>query len=128
MKKVIIVVAAIAVFVIIGVAFSNKDKGQQQPQTNTEKTSVETSIETTVDDYMDALRKCTVTEAADIYNTGIGGDRNHAFDDAKETCQKWYKDWGEKDFIETSNINWEDRKGEVIEGKTLQEYLDALNW
>ena len=78
--------------------------------------------------YMDALRKCTVMEAADIYNTGIGGNRNTAFDDAKETCLSWYKSWGEEEFIEVSNLDWDDRKSEMIDGENLEHYLSILGW
>ena len=52
------------------------------------------------DEYMDALRKCSVMEAADIYTTGVGKKSDNVFNDGRETCESWYKQWGEKDFLE----------------------------
>lgn len=75
---------------------------------------------------MDALRKCTVMEAADIYTTG--GNSGSAFNDAKKQCESWYKQWGEKDFLEVVNEDWNNRQNEQIEGKPLSHYLDVLGW
>lgn len=78
--------------------------------------------------YMDALRKCSVMEAADIYTTGIGKKSDNVFNDGKETCESWYKQWGEKDFFEAVNEDWKNRKNEEIDGKPLSYYLDILGW
>lgn len=80
------------------------------------------------DDYMDALRKCSVMEAADIYNTGIGQKSDNVFNDGRETCEIWYKQWGEKEFIKVTNDDWENRKKEEVEGEKLSYYLDILGW
>lgn len=88
-------------------------------------------IKNKVDDenkYMDTLRKCTVMEAADIYNTGVGGNKNTAFTDAKETCLDWYVEWGKEDFYKAVDTDWETRKSEVIEDKELNYYLNTLGW
>lgn len=78
--------------------------------------------------YLDAMRKCTVMEAADIYTTGIGGDKSTAFEDAKETCKSWHREWLEKDFYDSVYEDWENRKTETIEGKNLDYYLNVLGW
>ena len=52
--------------------------------------------------YMDALRKCTVMEAADIYTTGIGKKSDNVFNDAKVTCESFYEQWGKKIFLRQS--------------------------
>lgn len=79
-------------------------------------------------DYMDAMRKCTVTEAADIYNIGIGQKSSNIFNDARETCEGYYKNWSEKDFYEAVYTDWENRKNETIDGKNLEYYLEILGW
>ena len=79
-------------------------------------------------EYMDALRKCSVMEAADIYTTGVGKKSDNVFDDGKKTCEAWNNQWGEKDFIDTINEEWENRKNEEIDGKPLTYYLDILGW
>ena len=77
-------------------------------------------------DSLEFLRKCTVMEAADIYETGIGGNKNTAFDDALETCRKWEREWN--DFEEVVEADWKNRKDEKIEGKPLEHYLEILGW
>lgn len=78
------------------------------------------------DTYMEALRKCTVMEAFDILTTG--GKSDNAFDDAKKTCESWYKQWGEKDFFEAVNEDWKNKQNEQLNGKPLTEYLNTLGW
>ena len=80
------------------------------------------------DNYMNALRKCTVMEAADIYITGVGQKSDNVFNDARATCESFYDQWGEEEFIKTVNIDWKNRKNEKIEGKRLKYYLKILNW
>ena len=67
-------------------------------------------------------------EAADIYTTGIGKKSDNAFDDAKKTCETWYQQWGEKDFVEAANEDWSERKNEKIDGKELSYYIEILGW
>lgn len=78
-------------------------------------------------DYMDAMRKCTVMEAADLYTTG-GQRTNNVFDEARRTCESWYQTWSEDDFYESTYIDWSNRKKEKIEGETLEYYLTRLGW
>lgn len=96
---------------------------------DTTTTTTTTTVTTTKqDEYMDALRKCTVMEGADIYNSGRLKANENAFDKATEQCELWYDDWGEEDFFEAVKIDWENRKNEEIEGKPLTYYLDVLGW
>lgn len=88
---------------------------------NNQESTADTSV-----DLTSYLKKCTVMEASDLYSTG--NTTGNVFDKAKETCQKWYDQFGEKDFIDSINEDWENRKDEQIEGKPLTEYLDILNW
>ena len=80
------------------------------------------------DSYLDALRKCTVMEAADIYATGVGNKTDNVFDDAKVTCEGFKDMLGEEDFISTVTDDWENRQNEQIDGKPLNYYLDILGW
>lgn len=121
-NKIAIIVAVIVGLAIIGgtIATKNKTSG------NNDDKQVE--ISKTNDKYLDALRKCTVMEAADIYNTGIGRKSSNVFDDAKATCEGWYSDWGEKDFFDAVYTDWDNRKSETIEDKDLNHYLNVLGW
>jgi len=74
---------------------------------------------------IDALKKCTVMEGADIYATG-GQKSVNVFKDAKKTCEKMYQDWGEKEFTEIVNEDWNNRQYEELEGQTLSHYLEVL--
>ena len=95
---------------------------EQEQTTNTEEQKNNN------DEYMDALRKCSVMEAADIYTTGVGKKSDNVFNDGRETCESWYKQWGEKDFLEAVNEDWKNRQNEEIDGKLLSYYLDILGW
>ena len=95
---------------------------EQEQTTNTEEQKNNN------DEYMDALRKCSVMEAADIYTTGVGKKSDNVFNDGRETCESWYKQWGEKDFLEAVNEDWKNRQNEEIDGKPLSYYLDILGW
>ena len=77
---------------------------------------------------MDALRKCSVMEAADIYTTGIGKKSDNVFNDGRASCESWYQQWGEKEFISIVEEDWKSRQNEQIEGKPLSYYLDILGW
>ena len=77
-------------------------------------------------DYMDAMRKCTVTEAADLYN--YDDNKNDVFNRARKTCEGYYTNWPEEDFYEAVYIDWEEHKNDTIEGKTLEYYLNTLGW
>ena len=103
----------------------SKLKEQEQKQETKSETSTTTSEERS---YLDALRKCTVMEAADIYTTGIGKKSDNVFNDGRDTCNTWYSQWGEDDFFEAVYIDWENRKTEEIDGQPLTYYLTILGW
>lgn len=76
-----------------------------------------------------ALKKCTVMEASDIFNTnGVGSKTDDWWDDAKKTCEEWQMSWTREDFVSSANEDWENRKNETIEGRTLAEWLESLSW
>lgn len=104
---------------------NTKQKSKETIQTNDKKKS---ETNTKQDNYMDALRKCTIMEGAYIYTTGIGKKSDNVFNDARVTCQSWYEQWGEKEFVEIVNEDWETRKNEKVDGKPLTHYLDILGW
>lgn len=103
----------------------SETKEQEQKQETKPETSTTTSEERS---YLDALRKCTVMEAADIYTTGIGKKSDNVFNDGRDTCNTWYSQWGEDDFFEAVYIDWENRKTEEIDGQPLTYYLTILGW
>lgn len=103
-------------------------KQGDQKHSNDVGIETETEHQTTEDKYLDTMKKCTVMEAADIYTTGFGKQSNNAFDDAKETCSFWYKDWGEEEFYSAVYEDWSNRQSEEIEGQPLTYYLEILNW
>lgn len=109
----------------------NKNKTQNNSnskQETKEESKKETSNNSNQNNYMEALRKCSVMEAADIYTTGIGKKSDNVFNDGRKTCESWYKQWGEKDFLEAVNEDWKNRQNEEIDGKPLSYYLDILGW
>lgn len=118
-----IIVVACIIAGIVGVIQGNKSNNN-----STENQQTNTTLEKNDEERLDALRKCTVMEAADIYTTGIGGNPNTAFEDAKATCDGWYSKWGQKDFYDAVYTDWEDRKNETIDGKDLSYYLSILGW
>ncbi len=69
------------------------------------------------------LDKCTVMEAADLYTTGSLSDEN-VFDEAAKTCSTWLID-DHDGYEEAINTDWETRKSEIIEGKTLEQMLET---
>lgn len=118
----IIVVAIIAI--AVGVGIKTIIGGEQAVQDDAK----ETDTSKTEDKYLDAMRKCTVMEAADIYKTGIGGNKDTAFDDAHKTCSKWYREWVEEDFYSAVYEDWEVRKDEIVDDDTLEQILAELKW
>lgn len=114
-----VVIAIIAIGVGVGIKNITGGGDQSDNTASTEKTE---------DKYMDAMRKCTVMEASDIYTTGIGKKTDNVFNDARETCEKSYSQWGEKNFYDAVYADWEEQKSGTIEGKTLEYYLDILGW
>ena len=108
-----------------------KTKTESETKEQDQKKEEETETNTTTTEehsYLDALRKCTVMEAADIYTTGIGKKSNNVFNDARDTCNAWYSQWGENDFFEAAYSDWENRKNEKIDGQPLTHYLTILGW
>ncbi len=118
-KKTLIIIAIIFIFLGLIIAMGGGNK-----KTNPNNITSEKNQTTAESD--EALRKCIVMEAADIYNTGIGGNPDTAFEDARKTCEGWLLNWGEEEFVNLSQIDWENRKEETIDGKTLQYYLEEL--
>lgn len=114
-----LVVGAMIIFGTIAAKNANVSDNANGGQTNNSKSD---------DKYMDAMRKCTVMEAADIFRTGVGGKKNNAFEDARTTCSQWYRDWTEKDFYDAVYEDWENRKTEVVDGHNLEYYLSILGW
>ena len=107
----------------------NKSKeGSESTKKDTETKNDNQSNNKSNDSYMDALRKCTVMEASDIYTTGVGKKTDNVFNDAKTTCEGFKDMLGEKDFISTVAEDWKNRQNEQIEGKPLSYYLDILGW
>lgn len=81
--------------------------------------------------YNDALKKCAVMEAADIYTTGVGNKSGNSFDDGKASCENMLKTTfqGDKnEFIKVIGEDWSNRKSETIEDKSLEHYYSVLNW
>lgn len=75
-----------------------------------------------------AMKKCMVMEGADIYTTGIGKKSDNVFDDAKDTCNSWYNDWGDDKFYSIVDEDWDNRKDEQIDNKPLTYYLEIVNF
>lgn len=113
LKKRMSTIVGVVIFAVIVIAFlaANGNNSKHEP-----------------DIYMDSLRKCTVMEGADIWKSGVGGKGNNVFDDARDTCQDWYKTWSEEDFYSSVSEDWEKRKDEEVDGKSLTHYLDILGW
>lgn len=64
-------------------------------------------------DYIDALRKCTVMEAADIHTTGVGAKTDNAFNDGRDTCSATYTSaytGNEAQFVSDVDSDWNTRK------------------
>lgn len=83
------------------------------------------------DSFNDALRKCTVMEAADIHTTGIGAKSNNVFNDGRDTCNSMFNNvYGgdEAMFISDVKIDWDSKKDMQIDGKDLTYYLSILGW
>ena len=118
-KSVIICIGVVVILVIIGLAMGTKNTDNKETNNNAQKTD---------SSLLDALRKCTVMEASDLYRDGNTTAADNVFDKAKETCLSWSKQMDEKTFIESNDADWENRKNEEIEGKTLEYFLSALGW
>lgn len=97
-------------------------------QKQKEETKNKSTNNTNKNNYIDALRKCSVMEAADIYTTESSKNNDNVFNDGKETCELWYQQWGEKEFINIVDEDWKNRQNEQIDGKPLSYYLDILGW
>lgn len=108
-----------------------KAKAESKTKEQEQKQEAKTGTNTTTAEkrsYLDALRKCTVMEAADIYTTGIGKKSDNVFNDGRDTCNTRYSQWGENDFFEAVYIDWGNRKTEKIDGQPLTYYLTILGW
>lgn len=107
---------------------NNTQNNSSSKQETKEETKKESSNNTSKNNYIDALRKCSVMEAADIYTTGIGKKSDNVFNDGRASCESWYQQWGEKEFISIVEEDWKNRQNEQIDGKALSYYLDILGW
>ena len=129
MKKILlnILFISIMVFAITGCDLeTTENTNQTTTQEEQTQSSQKEKQRDSKNEYMDALRKCSVMEAADIYNTGIGKKSENVFNDGREICESRYKQLGEKTFLETVNEDWKNRNNEEIDGKPLGYYLDIL--
>ena len=117
-------IIAIIVAVVVFMPSNNGNESDSYKQTATVS---EDENDISNDNYFDALRKCTVMEAADLYATG-GQKSNNVFNDARETCEEFYKNESEDEFFEAIRIDWGNRKSETIEGENLEYYLNELGW
>lgn len=118
----------VIVIAIIAIGVGAAIRSGQQNNISDGNSQENTGVTKTDDEYTDAMKKCTVMEGVDIYRTGVGGNRNTAFEDAQKTCLSWYQQWGEKDFYDAVNEDWENRKSEVVDGHNLEYYLSILGW
>ena len=127
MKKIFtIFVVVLFVFIVSGCSTSlNFVESTNEMESETKKTESQSEQN---DQLMDALRKCTVMEAADIYTTGVGKKTDNAFNDGRDTCTELMNQMGYDDFVDTVNTDWQNRQNEQIEGKPLSYYLDILGW
>lgn len=138
-KKIIVTIVLWVVLLTLGTLMPNdtttlnnnepsNTETEQKLEENQKNDKMKSETNAKQNKYMDALRKCTVMEGADIYTTGIGKKSDNVFNDARVTCQSWYEQWGEKEFVEIVNEDWNTRKNEKIDGKPLTYYLDILGW
>ena len=110
-----VIVVLVFLFCVGAVSKSQKapEKGQEEP-------------EQTVNKEPTNLQKCTVMEAADLYNTGATNETSVAFEKAKNSCKEWKTSWGEEQFDEVVEMDWKERQNEQINGKQLTEYLEEV--
>lgn len=146
-NKKIVAIIAISIWLILslvviisGAETRSESTNTQQPENapltqqkvESKKESVPASGQVRDDSaYMDALRKCTVMEAADIYTTGFGAKTDNAFNDGRDACNSIYVSTyasNDKQFASDINSEWTTRKGQIIDSKTLEYYLSVLDW
>ena len=120
--------------VIVNMSTSTTDKKTDSSSieatdtTSEESSETETKADENEQKKLEAMRKCTVMEASDLIMTKATSDVNVAFDRAHKTCEFFYESFGEKDFIDSANIDWSSRKNEKIGQQTLDYYLNKLGW
>lgn len=124
MKK-IFFISLTSILLFTGCEYTETSSNTQS--TNNQPTTTEQTQKSTTDDgYVELLRKCTVMEASDLYQTG--STTGNVFDKAKETCEGFYKQLGNESFTEAVTTDWETRKNEEIEGHNLEYYKNQLSW
>lgn len=135
MKKIIgvatVAVVVIAIFAVIGSGGTQGNTVMNNNGDNGNNGTTTQETDKSEDEYMDALRKCTVMEAADIYTTGIGKKSDNVFNDGRDNCENIYKKIYQSDedkFTEDIEASWAERKNEVIENNTLEYYMSSLGW
>lgn len=104
------------------------EKNEEKNTTNNKQTNNTNKNANNANIYIDALRKCTVMEGADIYTTGIGRKSDNVFNDGRQRCENLYQQLGENEFINAATYDWNNRQNEQIEGKPLSHYLEVLGW
>lgn len=134
----VIVGAVLILLLIVGLAGGGETQQTAQNQKpvdfSKEEEPEQTQAEKDLEDgtaVTEAMRKCTVMEAYDIYATGIGKKSKNIFNDGRETCTEFLRETyhnDEEKFIAAVNIDWENKKGELIDGKNLEYYLSILGW
>lgn len=133
------VIVGVIALLFLAVGLAGNDEGQQtQEQKPVETVKQEeqnkTQAEKDLEDgtaVTEAMRKCTVMEASDIYRTGIGKKSKNVFNDGREACTEFLRETynnDEEKFINAVNIDWANRKNEEIQGKNLEYYLSILGW
>lgn len=137
-KKILLIVGGVVLVMGLIGAISGSGTKKDEPQAPASNTS-QNETDKNTDKYLEELRKCTAMEGSDIYLTdnilylrdGIGEietDIETAFTRAKQTCENWYKDWGEEEFYQLNEMDWETRQTEELDGHPLTYYLDKLGW
>ena len=127
MKKVFIIIIVVLVCFIVSGCSTSSYFIESSNEIESETRKIESQSKQN-DQLMDALRKCTVMEASDIYTTGVGKKTDNAFNDGRDTCTELMDQMGYDDFVDTVNTDWQNRQNEQIEGKPLSYYLDILGW
>lgn len=115
-KKIGLIAAGIVVFfVVLGVIGSNANK-----ETSTDKKETKDGSS-----YEEALDRCTVMEAADLYKTGSNAE--NVFDEGRRTCNTMAKSYDNTDeFISDVEADWKNRKDEQIDGHDLEYHLQII--
>ena len=113
--KLAMIFTGIIVFLIIAATIgANANK-----ETKTDKKESKDSS------YEEALDRCTVMEAADLYKTGTSAE--NVFDEGRRTCNTMAKSYDNtNEFISDVEADWKNRKDEQIDGHDLEYHLQII--